>query len=378
MTDQNLNQENSQTPIETLEIEDSIVIKKIIAHNLNLANIGDGPITSNICLQLDNVELESFFKTHLQASRNSSNTKRCTFMKREINQVRDSITQLNEFTPESENFTKEFIKLSKELVTHLFTCMIGKSKSDGSFIFIEYTDNEERFLAILKMDINKSFRLNISQEGVPEVELLEKVLPSPNEKLHKAAFIKLLNFNDTEDNIHLFVLDKQRAGNETSDFFLNTFLAAKTEANSETMTLAVQKAIKDTAKSMIKNEDFPTFNIQSFLEFQNSFNHKIASPGTFNLDEDFPILMRPFISDSLDLNPQIKTIKQKVAQKINDPVYNFEIYPEAAKDIVYKTDSDSVKISIAPTLNKGSDFTIKKDGNKTIFIFDQTVKFKNI
>lgn len=381
MADQNLNQENSQTSIETLEIADSIVIKKIIAHNLNLANELDGPITSNFCLKLDKEELISFFKTHLQTSRNSSNTKRCTFIAREINQVRDSITQLTEHDLDSDDFTKEFIKLSKELVHFLFNCMLGKSKSDGSFIFIEYTDNEEYFLAILKMDINKNFRLNISDEGVPEVELLEKVLPSLNEKLHKAAFIKLLNFddNDTEDNIHLFVLDKQRAGRETSDFFLNTFLAAKTEANSETMTLAVQNAITDTVKRMIKNDvDFPEFNMKSFFDFQNSFNNKLAVPGTFNLDEDFSTLMRPFVSDSIDLTPQIKKIKQKVAQKINNPVYNFEIFPEAAKDIVYKTDSDSVKISIAPTLNEGTDFIISKKGNKTIFEFDQTVQFKDI
>lgn len=353
------------------ETSDSIEIKRIIAHNLNLENFSDGPIIAKFCLELTDQGILDFFKTHLQKSRESSYTKRCAFMPREINKVRDSITELSKIDSNTGDFNNIFINTSVELVNHLQYCMQGKSTSDGSFIFIEYIEDGETYIAILKMDANKNIRVSITDEGVPKVEFFENALPSLNEKLHKATFIKLLNFNETEESIHLFVLDRQRAGYETSAFFLTQFLAAKSEATPQNMTSAVHLAIKQVAKKIIKDP-------KDIMHFHNNLKNELSTSGTFNLDEDFPKLIRSYVTDDLDITPQISSIKQIVSQKVVDPVYSFEKCPEVIPPIIYKDDFGSVNIRIDSSLSKGSDYTITNNADKTIFTFDGTVSFSNI
>ncbi len=349
-----------------------IEIKRLIAHNINLNNFSDGPIVAKQCIDLSDKKIVDFFETHLYNSRHSSYVKNCSFSSRESNLVRDSVTNLSKIEVNAPEYESEFIKISINLVNHLLTCMQGRSKSDGSFIFIEYVETIDEksinYLAILKMDSNNNFRVVISEEGIPTLEYIENALPSLNEKLHKAAFIKILNHIESNDKIHLHVLDKQRAGFETSAFFLSLFLAAKGEATPENMSSATYDALSKVAKTLISNTN-------ERLKFLRDLKHELGTPGKFNLDEDFPGMIRSYVSSDMDLTPTVTSAKKMISLKIEEPVYTFDKSPETMSDIVYKDESESVRISVAANLEKGSDYTIAIKDGKTIFTFDETVTF---
>jgi hypothetical protein len=84
--------------------------------------------------------------------------------------------------------------------------------------------NDVTFLALLKLDPGAGWSPKVTTRGdrtVVDLVAQKNILPTPGERVQKAAFIR-----SGEVEYPLLVLDRQRRGDEVSDFFLSRFLEA--------------------------------------------------------------------------------------------------------------------------------------------------------
>lgn len=194
-----------------------IIFEKVIVHSLDNK-------TDNI--KLSDFELEDYTKIqpqlarHIQRSEKHDNRKIANFTG-QTNIVKDSCKNIflndNSFVEESQNIAE-----------HLFRCMTGNA-SPANLIVCKYSEEGVKKIALLKMDFNEIFTpIEKVIEGKLKIELevIDKSLPSKNEKLQKCVFISENIFLENIEEKHILLLDKQR-GKEVSEFFSKAFLSCE-------------------------------------------------------------------------------------------------------------------------------------------------------
>lgn len=143
---------------------------------------------------------------------------------------------------------QRFIPASRELAQLLFGCMEHERISPGSLAICLYTAAnypETNFLALIKIDPVKALVQKVAkQDGKQVVSFDERgdVMPTTNEKLHKAALIPPSRSNKDFD---LLLLDRQVAAVAANFFaykFLNTIPALDARTSTKQLYLAAQNA----------------------------------------------------------------------------------------------------------------------------------------
>lgn len=337
------------------------IIHKMAVHHLRLGE--DEPKYSEDLIDLGDLQDESdaaldFFKRHIKNNRTQSSTKECRFNLKHSNQIKSTVMELAGNYSEDMNFDDIFFEKSKLFTEFLADSMRGKSKSDGSLFTLLYTFLNEMHIGLLKMDPN----LGIEVRDDFTLKVREHILPSPNEILHKTAFIKFkTEFN--EEGIHLFVLDRQQNTDEPAKFFMNDFLNATETANNQNLTVIIENEIKKTI----------TQNITSFPDkskFNERLKYKLTSDQDFNLDQDIPVLIRGLVPDGFAIDESISKIKSEVLKRYPDATFSFPPAKEKVKDLEYRSDDKSVIIKITKDLDKDLYKTFEDpDTKETVFKF---------
>lgn len=315
-------------------------ISKMIVHKLNLAE--DTPIFSDDCINLDtldnSVEALSFFTEHINNMRNYGFTKSCSFHGSPANGVQNSIINIKQNEDDEYDLDEVFIDESKRITQKLRNEIDRtSSRSDGSIFIILCSINDVEFIGILKMDPNTSIEVT----DTLEIIVRPSMLPRPNEKLHKSALIKFID-NHNDEDVHLFVLDRQQRDGETAKFFMSNFLGARELANNSNLTTVYQRAITEEFSGIIPVDSLPQFN--------DEFKRTLNSGAAINIDIDLPRIIGntvPELRDA-DFTDNIERVKNKVLEKYPDATANFEPDPNKVIPTVYRSRNKLIEIKISP------------------------------
>lgn len=313
----------------------------MLVHNINLG--GKKAICSNSLIDIDNLENKedalSFFKNHIIDNRGHSSTKKCYFVE-EVNYVKNgavniyaSLQSLKAEELSESEFDSILIEESKKFVSDLRVKMLKKSRSDGSLFVLYYVHDNVDYIGLLKMDPNNGIRVNTDLT----IEVVKDLLPNIGQKLHKSAFIKLQE-EYTGMNTQLFVLDRQKGEDEAAKFFIEDYLNAKQISDNRTLTKDIERAVKKEYKDFINPDDFS--------DFSTKIKHTLASGGSFNLDEDLPSIVRPFVPAETDFEHHNKKIKADVLKIAPDAVFNFSPDPNSVRTLLFKSPGEEVYIKI--------------------------------
>lgn len=321
-----------------------IEISKIIVHKLNLN--GDDALLSNHCISLDNLDdvdsALTFFTEHIYNMRDYGYTRKCRFFGAPANVVQNSISEVNNNLENPDEIENIFIEQSRIVAQSLRNVMNSSSStSDGSLFFLMYTLDGDNYICLLKMDPNPGIQVTRDFNIVVRPEML----PSPNERLHKSAIIKMLDTYD-DNTTHLFTLDRQRGNSEPSKFFMSDFLQARELANDINLTVQYQAAVHSELTEVIPPADF--------YEFSAAFKRTLNSGVAINIDEDLPRIIRdtvPALRDR-DLTNEIRQVKEKVREKYPDATSNFDPVPNKVRPTVYKNQDKSIEIKIGPDVEE--------------------------
>ncbi|MDK0845877.1 nucleoid-associated protein [Clostridium perfringens] len=194
-----------------------IQFEGIIVHSLD--NKNNNKKLSDFLLE-NYTKIEPQLVRHIQRSQKHDNRKIAYFIG-ENNIVKNSCEKIFKDSG-------SFIEESKVIAEHLFSCMLGNA-SPANLIICKYLEDDVHKIALLKMDFNEIFTpIEKEVEGKLkiELELIDKSLPSKNEKLQKCVFISEEIFLDKSDEKHILLLDKQR-GKTVSEFFSKDFLGCE-------------------------------------------------------------------------------------------------------------------------------------------------------
>lgn len=339
----------------------NIEISKIIVHKLNLG--GNEPIYSDECINLEMVEdmdeALKYFKTHIITSRKQSFMKRCQFDDLKDNTVLNDVKEIVSSMEDNKKINKIFVEKSKKMTKKLFDNMkTTSSKSDGSLFVLYYSIEGKNYIGLLKLDPNTGIEISDNLS----IKVRKSMLPSINEKLHKLAFI-LVNEEYKENELHLYVLDRQKKNNEAAKFFMETFLNARELSNNSILTKEIEKEIINGYQEIIPRNNWPRFA----FEVQKDF----LKGKKINFEEDIPKLVRPFLSPKnkdMDLTIQSSRISENILKKYPDAIMNFVPEIDIKKPTIYQSKSKEVEIRISKNVEGNLIEIIEEDPKTGDFI----------
>lgn len=275
-----------------------ITINKAIVHILkpadNYHKLSDYEIERNE--KLDNLIIK-----HINTSI-KHDTRRFSKFNQGINKVKEScIKMLND----DEEFTSESKKISREL----FNAMTGTNASPANFLIAQYSQENKKAIALLKLDFNDNFYTEeVEHDG--KVKIVVKLKDAgfhEKQKLQKCAFI----YDDIllDENSKIVILDKQAKNDVTNYFgndFLNSSLVIDDRVNTTNMIDEVinfiNRKFEDNPKAQLEKtysltsyfKENDTFEIEPMLnyvfsseEIRNEFKEEIKNKEidySFNID----------------------------------------------------------------------------------------------
>jgi hypothetical protein len=226
-----------------------VVVRRAIVHNLDHLN-EDRPFLSEAELELKNEsKLKEYFEKHIANVLKDDETGKAVFSSNGENVAEAHCRSILE-SPYSR---KGFVSASQELAKRLFEAM-GKDQriKAGSLalcVFNKANGAEAPHLALVKLDLGEVIlqRAGKDTEGhrVVKFEIHDNALPTPREKLHKAALV-------TAD-YHLLLLDRQ-VSEMAASFFARKFLGAEPAQDSKTQTRLYAEAVLNTVKKLKPEE----------------------------------------------------------------------------------------------------------------------------
>lgn len=327
-----------------------VKILNAIVHQLDLS--GNSAILSNNILELSaNNEVIAFFENHIMNSRNDSKIKACSFKNGSYNMVRNISGEINKVLQgfqtnliTEKEYEEIFIDSSKNLTNQLRLYMEQRSRSDGSLFVFIYELEGEKYLAILKMDPNDGVKVAVNEStGNLEVSLIKNMLPGIKEKLHKCAFIRLMDSYDN-NNVHVLALDKQKGTSEPAKFFMEDFLQVVEKANDKNLTTAVCQSIVEVFLPIIPEAKRTQFKLHVI--------DRMSTSRTFNLDNEIENMLLTFVEknflDEFDMSYETSKVKKAVTEKYTDAVFEFTPNPEELRNIIYKSEDGKVKLTVDP------------------------------
>lgn len=321
-----------------------IEISKMIAHKLNLT--GSNCILSDSCINLDNLDNAenalAFFKEHIENMRDYGYTRSCCFESGRVNTIRDFMGEITEALENPDVLEGVFVEKSKKMARKLRNIMMSTSStSDGSLFVLLYSTDGNNYIGILKMDPNTGIEITDQLNIIVRPEML----PSPKERLHKSALIKMLGEYETNE-VHLFTLDRQRGNSEPAKYFMTDFLQARELANDRNLTLQYQSAIFTEFEDVIPPERFPIFS--------NEFKRTLSTGNAINIDEDIPRIIRETVPElrDADFTENVRRVLASVRVKYPDATSNFDPDPKKVRPTIYKSYDKSIEITISPDVDE--------------------------
>ncbi|MBL1230745.1 nucleoid-associated protein [Enterococcus sp. BWB1-3] len=349
-----------------------IIINRLIVHKLNLR--GNQPVLNDTCIDIEEVEdfeeALNYFKIHISNSRKQSFMRRCQFMGLENNTVKLNVERIMSNKEVPELFEETFIKESQAMTKKLFSTMKStSSRSDGSLFFLYYTMDQKEYIGIIKMDPNTGVEIDDNLK----IKVRKSMLPSVNEKLHKLAFIAIKN-SYLENEFHLYVLDRQNGNKDTAQYFMDIFLNAKILSNNTILTQEIEKElITGFQEEIIPNNKWP--------KFSNAVKNKLNSGELFNIDEDIPSLVRPFLDKKnrdMDLKIPIEIVKANILKKHPDADLIFKPDVNFKKPIIYKSKNGEIEIRIKQGISSELvDIIPENEDGDFVVIVDRSLNVRN-
>ena len=309
-------------------ILNNILIKKIIAHDIDLDLKASSPAENIIDLATTSEVVLKFFLEHIKKAHTAKQVKVCRFSHLRALALLDSINIAKDL--ESDDI---FISATTDMTHRLFNIMKSSStKSSGTMIFLVYEDLADAsfHLGILKMDPNKGIQYN---KATNSFIVQSNMLPSTKDRLHKSAFIKLKE-KLWEEDVHLFVLDKQQTNETVSKFFLISFLEAEVRINDTLVTELVEKKLVEMAK-MQKITQEPI----ELLDFSTKVDRLLTSNREIDLDYELDSLLKSYIPGDGDREAKIEEIKLSLREE-NEKVY-FQFKANKKPSIAVYTDAQN-------------------------------------
>lgn len=291
----------------------TLTIKQMIAHDLDLDN-------NNILLAPDIINLVNvpsivfeFFSKHITNSLNARQIKTCTF-----NDTNTYVQTKVKHIANNISNTPIFVNDTHDLARDLFNKMKAtSSKSSGALFFLIYDLDGDTYLAIMKMDQNNGIKIN-KKSFTLEVE--ENMLPNPEDKLHKCAFVKLVG-DFSNEKVHIHVLDRQKSSGEVSKFFMKSFLQATELLNDKIMTKRVIGKLHDVAERITPDKS-------TALSFQYSVDKLFQNGKYIDLDLDLEKLVYPYIEEEIERANFIEEFKTSLRTEHEDIKFQFKVEKE--------------------------------------------------
>ena len=223
-----------------------ISINRAIIHVLDKES--EEPLLNSHELYLDE-DLEQYLEKHITKSVSDEEARKGRF-KEGMNIVRETTSRMI-------HETDYFLEGSKEISRQLFKAMkTNNSISSTDLIVASYLNEDEPFIAILKMDYTTSYIHEIEMDGSDfkiYIKKQEISLPAPNQKIQKCAFIRDCFSTDEHD---LIILDNQiyaKGDKEPiAQFFLHTFLGADLMMDSRAYTKLFKKETENWIREKVK------------------------------------------------------------------------------------------------------------------------------
>lgn len=312
---------------------------------------------------LENVENAlDFFTEHIENMTDYGYTRNCCFETGESKMIRDYMSTIYEKFENPDELEAEFIEKSKMMARRLRNTMKSTSStSDGSVFIMLYSNNGNNYLGILKMDPNTGIEITDQLDIIVRPEML----PSPKERLHKSALIKILD--DYIDNeVHLFTLDRQRGNSEPAKYFMKDFLQARELANPKNLTVQYQSAILSEFQDVIPVESFPIFS--------DEFKRTLSTSHSINIPDDITRIIGQVVPElrDTDLSENIRNILAVVREKFPDAPPNFEPDHKKVRPTVYKSFDKSIEVIISPDVEEDwYTRTYDEQTGDTIFRFSE-------
>jgi hypothetical protein len=224
----------------------SISINRAIIHVLDKES--EEPLLNSNELYLDD-DLVQYLEKHISKSLSDEEARKGRF-KEGMNIVRESVSRII-------HEDDYFLEGSKEIARQLFKAMkTNSSISSTDLIVSSYFNEDEPYIAILKMDYTTSYIHEIEMDGGEfriYIKKQEISLPAPNQKIQKCAFIRDCFSNDEHD---LIILDNQinaKGDKEpVAQFFLHTFLGAELMMDSRAYTKLFKKETENWIREKAK------------------------------------------------------------------------------------------------------------------------------
>ena len=208
---------------------------------------------------VDRDRLAKYICKHIINSLSDKSAKAAKFI---LSDSDDSIAQI------AQNIFEDSTKLlnnSQQIAERLYEIIKNDRRISSGVLavcfFEDLDNNNQKYLAILKLDPANSFRSEITcdENGnmIVDFEDIPDALPTANERLQKCAFIRQANDKNSYD---LMVLDRQARGDEgVSDFFaqkfLNIELAFDSYANTKGLYKGLTKAHNKLRSQLNKDEN---------------------------------------------------------------------------------------------------------------------------
>lgn len=346
-----------------------IEISKMIVHNLNLR--GGNAILRDECINLDSLEdadiaLE-FFKKHINSTRTFGFTKKCCFVGSPANLIQNSVIRVIENYNDAIALNEVFIEESKRITQHLRNVMSSTSStSDGSLFVLFYSIDGENYIGLLKMDPNTGIEVTENLEIIVRADML----PTPKQRLHKSAFIKLLD-NYEDNQIHLFALDRQQNTDEAAKFFMKDYLNVRELADEKNLTANVQKEILAEFSEIVPINQVPLFN--------HGLKNLLNTGEEFNIDENLMPVLRRYVPDlpDADFENAVQKVKDNILVKYPDATFSFEPDSSKINPTVYKSRDKLVEIRISKEITPGAYTTeIDPQTEELLFRFPQELGIK--
>ena len=304
---------------------DDINIKQLIAHDLDLDK--ETPTLFDKIINLTTVQhvVFDFFKRHITTSLNAKQIKSCKFNDEDAYVYTKSKNIYRNLEDVS-----VFVDESKRLAKDLFVKMKSSTRSSGALFFLIYSIGDQDYLAIMKMDPNRGIQIDKENQ---KLIVHKDMLPNPEDKLHKCSFIKL---NTTEDEeVHLYVLDRQQTAGAVSRFFMYDFLQATEILNDRIMTEKVLSKLYDESISIAAEQD-P-------LEFEYKVNQIFQSNTFIDLDNTLEGLLRDYMDNEKEVFDYIEGFKSSLREENDEVSFQFTVQRDPTT-VTYVSSDKSIKI----------------------------------
>lgn len=324
-----------------------INIKQIIAHDINTEL--DSPTLFDRILNLTAIptKILKFFKDHINVSLNAKQIKTCEF--EEGAKVKNQSIRINESITDQETF----VTVTKEMTQDLHRAIKStSSNSSGTIFFIIYDLNQINYLGILKMDPSSGIQID---KTTLELSIQDNILPKPEDRLHKCAFIKLPPFAEGSE-VDLYVLDRQRGPRGISKFFMNTFLQANELLNNRIMSERVISKLYDEAPNIAPGKEDIEFHLEVDKTFRNGRQ--------IDLDHALEELIQPYMENEKQREEYIESFKQSFREEYDKYHFNFQVEKEATT-VVFTSDEKDIKLEFP--INILGDVVRINDPNKVPF-----------